>query len=195
MSISLVTAPVKEPITTAEAKAHLRVDISDDDTYIDSLVVVGRRSCEYIANKKFISQTWNLLLEGFPGSNILELPKTLGPLQSVTHIKYYDDEDADTTFNASNYVVDIYSNPARVVLKNAIAWPSDVLRVVNGVEIQVVVGYGDDEADIPMEIRQAMLLAVGHYYENREDVVIGTIVTKLPRGIKDLLWFDRNVPL
>ena len=194
MTIVEVTAPAAEPVSLVEAKAHLRVDISDDDAYITSLIIVARRSCERIANQKFVQQTWNLIMDGFPGSQELELPKTLSPLLSVSHIKYYDDEDADTTFNASNYVVDIYSIPARIVLKSGSSWPADVLRIVNGVEVQVVVGYGDDP-DVPMEYKQAMLLAVGHYYENREDVVIGTIVTKLPRGIKDLLWFDRNVPL
>ena len=194
MSISEVTPPAAEPVVVAEAKTHLRVDISDDDTLIESLIVTARRSCEQIANKKFYTQTWNLLIDGFPGSNILELPKTLSPLASVTHIKYYDVDDSSSTLSADNYVVDIYSIPARIVLKTGQAWPSDVLRVVNGVEVQVVVGFGNADA-VPQEYKQAMLLAVGLYYENREDVIVGTVATDLPRGIKSLLWFDRNVPL
>ena len=194
MTIVEVTAPAMEPVSLGDTKNHLRVDIDDDDQYIQSLIVVARRSCEHIANYKFVQQTWNLVMDGWPGSNVLELPKTLSPLASVTHIKYYDEAGDPFTFDAANYIVDPYSIPARIVLQPGETWPADILRIVNGVEVQVVVGFGDDP-DVPMEIKQAMLLAVGHYYENREDVVIGTIITKLPRGIKDLLWFDRNVPL
>jgi uncharacterized phiE125 gp8 family phage protein len=193
MSIVLVTGPTDEPVSLGEAKNHLRVDITDDDAYIESLITVARRSCEYIANKKFITQTWNLLLDGFPGSTKLELPKSLDPLESVTHIKYYDVDDQPTTYDAANYVIDIYSQPARIVLKSGSSWPGDILRVANGVEVQVVVGFGDD-ADVPMEVKQAMLLVVGHLYENREQVTDAKLV-EIPRGAKSLLWFDRNVPI
>lgn len=38
------------------------------------------------------------------------------------------------------------------------------------------------------EIQAAVLLTVGHLYNNREDVVIGATVAKLPQGANDLLW-------
>lgn len=193
MSNVLVTGPETEPIGLDEAKTHLRVDVVDDDAYINSLIVVARRTCEQIANKKFINQTWNLLMDSFPTSMEIRLPKSLSPLVSVTHVKYFDEADQESTFNAGNYVVDIYSQPARIILKRDATWPTDVLRVANGVEVQVVVGFGD-EPDLPQEYKQAMMLLIGHWYENREDVT-EVKLDQIPRGAKTLLWLDRNVPI
>ena len=40
---------------------------------------------------------------------------------------------------------------------------------------------------MPEQFRQAMKLAIGHWFENRESVVVGTIATRLPDGARALL--------
>ncbi|WP_449432348.1 head-tail connector protein [Pseudomonas putida] len=49
----------------------------------------------------------------------------------------------------------------------------------------------DDAGESPMvcnkQIKAACLLILGHLYANREDVVIGTIATELPKGSVALL--------
>lgn len=193
MNPVLQTGPVKEPVTLANMKLHLRVDVSDDDDLITAYSLTARRTCERIARKKFITQTWDLWDDGFAGVGTIQLLKSMSPLQSVTHIKYWDEDDSESTFNAANYIVDTYSQPARIVLKTDQTWPADVLREVNGVNIRVVVGFGDDEADVPEEYNQAIKLLVGHFYENREDIIVGSQVHEVPMGVKDLLWLDRNM--
>ena len=91
-------------------------------------------------------------------------------------------------------MVDIYQEPGRIILKSGVPWPSAELRIVNGVEVQVVVGYGDD-ANVPYNLKQAMLLLIGHWYESREAVIVGTISAELPMGVNSLLWLNRNVPI
>ena len=194
MNISLVTAPTAEPVTLEEAKNHLRVDITDDDILIESLILVARNVCEGISNHKFVTQTWDIFMDAFPGSNEIILPKSLSPLSSVTHIKYTDEDDNESTFASSNYVVDTYSDPGRIKLDRDSNWPNDTLVVLNGVVIQVVVGYGDD-ADVPQEYKQAILLLLGHWYENREQVTVGEVAREIPMGVEALLWLDRNVPI
>ena len=194
MNISLVTAPTAEPVTLEEAKNHLRVDITADDTLIESLILVARNVCEGINNHKFVTQTWDIFMDAFPGGNEFILPKSLSPLASVTHIKYTDEDSNQSTFNSSNYAVDIYSDPGRIKLMNDANWPSDTLYEINAVEIRVVVGYGDD-ADVPQEYKQAILLLLGHWYENREQVTVGEMAREIPMGVEALLWLDRNVPI
>lgn len=194
MNTSLVTAPAAEPVTLAEAKNHLRVDITDDDILIESLILVARNTCEGISNHKFITQTWDIFMDAFPGGDEFILPKSLSPLISVTHIKYTDEDSNQSTFNSSNYAVDTYSDPGRIRLTKDANWPSDELYVINAVEVRVVVGYGDD-ANIPQEYKQAILLLLGHWYENREQVTVGEVAREIPMGVEALLWLDRNIPV
>jgi hypothetical protein len=39
--LKLLTAPTDVPVALADAKTHLRVDVSDDDTLITSMLVGG----------------------------------------------------------------------------------------------------------------------------------------------------------
>lgn len=174
-------APTVEPLTTAEAKAHLRVDFADDDTLIDALVKSARRAVERHLRKSLITQQWKLTLDTFPSGSAICLP--LGPLQAVTSVTTYDDTDTGTVFASSNYVVDTAGD--RVALNLDAVWPSD-LRPYNAVEILYTTGYGDASTDIPSDYLEAVRLLVGHYYENREAVVAGSTAA-LPLGVTALL--------
>lgn len=174
MTLSLVTAPTVEPLTLAEAKSHLRVDISDDDTLIKSKLKGVRQDLEEKYGVAFISQTWDLYMDSFPGDK-LEIAKW--PLQSVTHIKYTDEDGDESTFSSDDYLVDIISKPGKVVLKRTASWPSDTLQEVNGVVVRFVAGYGNAGSDVPWPIKQALLLLLGDAYENREDTIIAQGVT------------------
>jgi len=48
-------------------------------------------------------------------------------------------------------------------------------------------GAGDSPMVCNKQIKAACLLILGHLYANREDVVIGTIATELPKGSVALL--------
>jgi uncharacterized phiE125 gp8 family phage protein len=66
VQLKLVTPPAEEPVTLAVAKAHLRVDISDDDTLIPYYLAAARRLCEKEVRRAFVTSTWDLVLDGFP---------------------------------------------------------------------------------------------------------------------------------
>lgn len=190
MGYSLITAPAIEPVTTAEAKAHLRVDIADDDTLIDNLVKAAREQAESFTGRALLTQTWEYALDGFPAENHIDLPKP--PLQSVTSVTYYDTDGAAHTFAATSYYVDKSMEPGRLVLDYGETWPSETLRPSSGaVVIKFKAGYGDAATTVPQSIRQAILLLVGHWYEAREAIIVGTISTELPMTVKYLLWPSR----
>lgn len=46
--------------------------------------------------------------------------------------------------------------------------------------------------EMPDTLRSAMLLMVGHWYENREAVVVGTIATPLPMAVDSLLYMNKD---
>ena len=117
MALVLITAPTVEPVSLAEAKAHLRIDIDDDDTLIGGLITAARSHLENTARPKLamINQTWEYIADSWPASDTLELRPY--PLQSVTSITYTDASAVATVFSAANYVVDTSTQPGRLRLK------------------------------------------------------------------------------
>ena len=106
-------------------------------------------------------------------------------------IRYYDTDDTEATFSSDNYFADTKSEPGRIALNYGASWPSTTLRPVNGVCIIFVAGYGN-AADVPQYIKNAMLLLIGHWYENREGAAIPSVVPKeIPFGVEALLWKER----
>jgi len=191
MILKLVTAPVAEPITTAEAKTHLRIDGSDEDTLIDTYIMAARQLCEMEARRAFVTQTFDLFLEQWPASDEIMLPRP--PLQSVTSITYTDSNGNAQTMPSADYLVDTASEPGRVVLSYGGTWPSATLRPGPAITVRFVAGYGLAAA-VPAMYKQAIKLLVGHWYENREQVVLapGLGAAQLPMGVKALLMVDRG---
>tara|TARA_Y100001963_G_scaffold88510_1_gene122293 strand:- start:1593 stop:2168 length:576 start_codon:yes stop_codon:yes gene_type:complete len=183
MSLTLSSGPGVEPLTTAEAKSHLRVDTSDDDTLIDSLILASRHFVENYTGRQLIQATWVLKRKGFV--NELYLPRS--PLSSVSSIQYVDEDGATQTLAASVYTVDADSNPGRVVIAYGQDWPN-LRDQINNVTITFVAGYGTAVTDVPEPIRQAIRLLVAHYYETREPYIIGTSASPVPFAVESLLW-------
>ncbi|QBF27457.1 phage gp6-like head-tail connector protein [Pseudomonas tructae] len=51
---------------------------------------------------------------------------------------------------------------------------------------------GPEEMGMTPDVEQAILLLVGHWYANREAVVIGTISTAVPLAVERLLWYRKR---
>lgn len=176
MALSLTTGPASEPISLTEAKAQLRLEISADDDLVTDLIQGAREAVEDITKRQLITATWKLTLDAFPAEIVLPLP----PLQSVSSIKYYDTDGNQQTLSSSLYSVDTQSQPGRITPAYGESWP-DTRTINNAVEVNFVAGYGDAGSDVPMKIRQAMLLYITWGYEDREAMKMK------PRAIDDLL--------
>jgi uncharacterized phiE125 gp8 family phage protein len=185
VGLTRTTAPTVEPITRAEAKAHSRVTVSDDDEYIDALIEATRDRIENHTKRALLTQTWRLTLDSFPlGRRDIILPWS--PLQSVTSITYVDTNGTTQTWASSNYSVDTGATPGRVRLAYDVLYPS-IRHQPNAVTIIFVAGYGSAASDLPAGIVHACKILFGHYYDNREPVVTGTVATPIPETWKALL--------
>lgn len=192
--LSVTTAPVSEPISRTEAKLHLRVDGSDEDDLIDLLIAAAREYCEPIARRAFMPQTLLMAFAGWPtraDRNYLELLRP--PVQSVSHIKYYDSSGTLQTMTESDYVADLVATPARIYLADGASWPSETLRAGLAIQVTYLAGYADADA-VPARYKQAMLLLIGHWFENREQVVVapGATSAKLAMAVESLLTLGRG---
>ena len=196
-----VSGPASEPVTLDEAKLHLRVDWDDDDTLIAVLIQAARERCEVELDRSFINTTWDYSIDSFPylTSDAVSLQWVPGAVRipkarvaSVTSVKYVDlNGTVQTLAQGTDYLVQT-GDPGAVYPFPYVAWP--VARQQFGaVTVRFVAGYGATASDVPASIKSAILLLVGHLYENREAVSIdiGQTVQELPLGVQYLLASER----
>jgi uncharacterized phiE125 gp8 family phage protein len=188
----VITDVATEPITRAEAKLHLRIDdISGshpDDTLVDALITAARQFGEQYTRRAFAPQTLEMTLDAFPCGNIV---LDMGPVASVTHIKYTDYDGVEQTVATSDYALSTYGLSDTIALAYNETWPTARAQR-DAVRIRYVTGYaatgaGAGNTVLPKPARQGMLLMIGHWYEQREAVNIGDIVNELPLAARALL--------
>ena len=169
-------------ITTSEAKTHLKVDTTADDTLIGNLIAAAVQSAQIYTNRFFL--TTQIIQYGDKWEDIKVLFKS--KVISVVSVKYYDNDNSLQTLSTDVWLADTKHQPARIGLKPDKDFPQLAHRI-NAVEVTYKVGYGDTAADVPQGIKQAVLLTIGNWYQNREEVVVGRIATELPKSAQYLL--------
>jgi len=177
----LKEAPTSEPVTLAEMKIHLHcdADITTEDALISSLIKAAREHVEAITGRALGTQEWYAYLDCFPSDGYIKLP--FGSLQSVSAVKYKDSTGVETTLQAaSQYLVDLSSEPGRVVLPYAVSWPSFTPYPVNPITIEFTCGYdtNEDTGPVPESIKAAIKLFVADMYENRESQIAVTGISQ-----------------
>lgn len=192
MALQLITPPVREPLALDAAKAHLRVDVTDDDVLIAALITAAREYCEGFQNRAYITQTWQLWLDAWPAGGEIRIPRP--PLQSVSSVRYYGADNTEYILEPTDYLVDTKSEPGRITLAYGKNWPSVTLRPANAVCVEFTAGYGS-VATVPQRVKQVILLLVGHWYDSREIASVGKLVSEVPFTVNALLWQERVVPV
>ena len=164
MSLVLSAAAEKYPITSEEVIEHLRMCDDEADAMaltIDRLIADATAFAEDVTWRALITQTWNYYLDTWPGERFIVVPKP--PLQSAK--VYYTVDGAASEVEFTDIDVDVKTTPGRIVLETNEAWPTDTLIPASGIRVALVAGYGDDPEDVPIRIRQAMLLHTTMNYD------------------------------
>lgn len=193
-SLERVTEPAVEPVTLTEAKQHLRVDTSDDDTYIEGLIAAARQWVEEYLDRALVSQQLTMRLDAFPYEFTLPRPPmaTSGTLTS-TAVTYTLSPTSSstatlttTTLSTTSYRVDREATPGKIRTVYGGTWPSH-LADPNAVTVTWWAGYGSSSTDVPRAIRHAILMIVAQMYEQRLAVLTGSISKEIEFGVKALL--------
>ena len=171
MALRLVIEPVVPILTLAEAKSHLAIDSDTSwDGLVTGLVAAAQQHLDGrdgVLGRCIGVQTWEAVEDSIPLSGAMRLP--LPPLVSVLSVRYYDTAGALQTFSPANYTVDTTNQPGWIALNDDAAWP-ETANMVNAVIVRFEAGY----TTVPQPIKQAAALLVGHWFANREAVVIGS---------------------
>lgn len=184
LALTLKTPPSTEPVSLKEAKNHCRVDddITNDDSLIRSFIKAARQKAETYTRRQLITATYELHLDAFPYT--ISPPRP--PLIDVTSITYWDADGVEQTVPSDDYQVDVASTVGRIRPNIDKSWPS-TYGEMGDVVVEYIAGYGGRD-QVPDQIKSAILLIVGHLYEHRETVIVGTGAVPLPEGANDLLY-------
>jgi uncharacterized phiE125 gp8 family phage protein len=190
--IKVITPSTDLPIALADAKLHLKLDSdTTDDTLVTTLISVAQEIVENYCRIRLLPTIEELYIDQFPFEYQIQLSKW--PINSITYCHYLDPNGTETTLDPTCYIADTVSKPGRLCLNYARFWPVS-MWIDNAVWIRYSVGFANVAA-IPATLRQAMLLLIGHLYENRQEVVTNTHVENIPNGAKWLMNMNRYLRL
>jgi len=175
MKLQLLSGPAVEPVSLEETKQWLRLDGNDEDQLLSALIVSARLIIEAYTRRSLITQNWRLIADGWPEttagscSPVIAIP--FAPFQRVAAIRVYDADNAARIVPTDT--LHVLSQNDRTTLQFLVAPPPG--RSFDGVEIDVVIGYGDNPADVPEPLRRAILMLVAYWRENRGDTQISGV--------------------
>ena len=188
MALTAVTPNTTALISTADAKTHMRVIESGEDTLIDRLILAARRWIETETGRDLMDVVWDETFARFPteAGGRLRLGRT--PLSAVTSLKYYDENDTEQTWTSSEYVVHTPDHlRGSLTLAPTYVWPTVRTDRFDPITVRYTAGYGAAATDVPDEILQAAYLLVDDMYRLRGGSVGGVVTPAGIASVKSLL--------
>jgi len=182
-------------ISVSEAKTHLRVTISADDTYISNLISAALDMASHYVGYEVRESVCRY---GF--GELVGQPATVNPLNgapllvgnycripsrviSLDNFYYVNENNALTAFTdyitepepLANFGLNLYLNSTAPNLTDA--QTKYIAEVTEGFE----------PASFPDSMKIACLLMVAQYYDNRQNIIVGVSATEMPKGSEYLL--------
>lgn len=205
--VRVITPPVREPFDADEARAHLRVALTDENDWIASNISVAREYCEFYLARAIAPQTLELTTNAFPTAAYFRHPAyeyfgdltiqggmllPMNPVTEIVSVKYYDKAGLIQTMDPSDYFLDNVAEPTILYPAMNKSWP-ETWHIMSAVQIRYNAGYDlpDEPNDtnpnpLPASIKAAMMLILGHLHENRENTLDIKLV-EMPTGAKSLM--------
>lgn len=200
MQTVVLEGPAYQPVPLLDMRRWCRIE--EDDTTQDNVLIAIRaaltKDAENLTLRSFVQRsyrsylaTWPICHEGLQ----IKLPNP--PLVSVDAFKYRDLDGALQTLATDQYVVHAWREPGIIVPEWAVAWPP-IRAVPDAIQIDFTAGYAigspQDEAahqeNIPPNLKLWMAAKALTIFDKRDQLVLGTIVTKVPRDFTDGLLDD-----
>ena len=181
-----ISEPLTEPLTYQEVKDYLRLNGDTEQTFVEGLIAAARQHVESRIWIPLISQQWQMQFD-FHELNLLSKNINKAPLLSIESITYYDGNNDIQTLAPSSYEFDLYSAPPRVRIKTT----PILYDRFNALQVNFTCGYLN-AASVPKNIKLALYMIIGHLYEIRQEVAIGTIAQDIPYTSEYLLEPYRN---
>ncbi|MEN8237276.1 MAG: head-tail connector protein [Pseudomonadota bacterium] len=173
MQLICIQPAQREPISVAEAKQFLRIDHDSEDDLLQHLIQMARCVIENYTQRSLLTQTWRLTAALQPSFRSYLLSKKMHPgkwtldLPRAPFVKLAKDPLLVGCSSTLGYQFAPHYDRGRLLLNS---------EEIAGQTLQVdfIVGYGDDSANIPPALRQAVLEMVAQFYQHRGETRKGT---------------------
>lgn len=174
MSLTMISAPMVTAISVDEVKLNSRMSmsISTEDSLIELLISAATEKAEHVLGRALITRQYKLKESISTGAIWLRMP----PLVSVDEVRVIASDGTESVIDSAGYKVDDTALVPRLALIKASG---------EFVAVTYTAGYGEAGEAVPAGIRRWLLVAVNSMYEQREEVVTGTIVSEVPRTFID----------
>lgn len=166
MAAVLLEGPAIEPVSLSEAKNYLRVEHEDDDALIGELITAARVQVEQAARRALITQSWRIVKDHWPASGWIVSP--VNPLQAIDAARVHPREGAAFGLDLDAFTLNAAAAPAIIAFERGVVKQPG--RATGGIEIDVTAGYGDEAADVPAPLHQAIRFLLARNYEQRDRV-------------------------
>lgn len=160
--------PTTEPVSLVEAQLHLRLDTSGsppshpDDTLVETLITAARENAEQYTGVTISQASYQV--KGEVKNEQISLQTY--PVTSVASVTYEDNNGVVKTVDSSDYFVDNFQRPARLVFRrNAPGFDTTITFTAGYTD-----GQSPNDYPTPAGVKAAILLMLGNLYENRESV-------------------------
>ena len=187
MGLTQTTAPAALPVSVGEAKQHSRVSYTQEDNVVERMIEAATTYCQDCTGRAFMRATYTQTQNNFTSPITIQRP----PLSSVTSVTYIDTAGSVQTLAASSYTVVIDVEPGYIIEAFQNSWPA-TRDVHNAVSVLYLAGY-DNVESIPSGYKQAILLLVDHWINERSPVVVGTVSNEVQLTIESLLSMNRLI--
>lgn len=198
LRLRTLTEPAAEPVTDEEARDHLHLTETSEQSEVGICMAAARAHVEAFSGRRIIRQQVRQSLDCFPYGKELRLGASpvMVSTGSPLVLRYYPanstSSTAALTLPSSRYIVSRDSDPARLVVKQGAEFPTLDLRNADGVEVDYWVGYSTSSTGAPDWARMATLLVGAHFFANRESVIAGTIAGEVPMSARSLMYQQRS---
>ena len=183
MPLQLRAGPAQEPVSLLEAKNFMRLDSSQDDVLVSTLITAARIHIETTIGKVLVTESWSYFLDKWPKSKVIYFP--LDPIQTIEEIRFHTTDDTFIVLSSDEYSTDFVSNHPRLLFNGT--KPAGSSQKLNQLEIRFLAGYGDTPEDVPADLKQALLMLAAHWFEQRDPIAFGGSFAEVPRTIQALL--------
>lgn len=163
MNLKVITETTKEPILLDDVKQFLRIDYDEDDFILQTMVSAAREYAETFTRRSIANKTYELTINSYVDRISLANP----PFVNI-----------DTVIDSNGETIDhkVIEEYERAIIAFNSFYETAKVTYQAGYDV------------VPNTIKQAMLILISHFYENRETVIVGTSVVKMPFSVESLLY-------